>query len=119
MCAVSRTIETGALNQPIDGRCARTGVSKGAISSGNSWGTNIGPPGLELGEPLADGAPGLLGDLELHRSARLFLDHSRSVANSASAGNVIDRQPDEIATPELAVDGQVEHREIPPASFQL
>src|ERR1700730_13490123 len=77
------------------------------------------PPDVELGEPLADGAPGLLGDLELHRSARLFLDHSRSVANYASADHVIDRQPHEIATPELAIEGQVEHREIPPASFQL
>jgi hypothetical protein len=50
---------------------------------------------------------------------RLFLNHSRSVANYASADHVIDRQPHEIATPELAIDGQVEHREIPPASFQL
>lgn len=77
------------------------------------------PPGLEFGEPLTDGAPSLLGNLELHRSARLFLDYSRSVANSASADHVIESQPDEIATLELAVDGQAEHREIPLASFQL
>jgi hypothetical protein len=86
---------------------------------GTGSGTNIGPPGIELGKPLADGAPGLLGDLELHRSARLLLDHSRSVANSASADHIIDRQPDEIATPELAVDGQVEHREVANAAFNL
>src|SRR5271169_6211240 len=117
MCAVNRTIETGALSPSMDDArvLARRKVP---FPPGNSWGTNIGPPGLELGEPLADAAPGLLGDLELHRSARLFLDHNRSVANSASADNVIDRQPDEIATPELAVDGQVEHREIPPVSCQ-
>jgi hypothetical protein len=77
------------------------------------------PPRLESAEPLADGAPSLLGNLELHRSARLFLDYSRSVANSASADHTIESQPDEIATLELAVDGQAEHREIPLASFQL
>ena len=77
------------------------------------------PPRLESAEPLADGAPMLLGNLELHRSARLFLDYSRSVANSASADHVIESQPDEIASLELGVYGQAEHREIPLASFQL
>jgi hypothetical protein len=44
------------------------------------------------------------------------LDYSRSVANSASADQVIDRPPGETAAPEPAVDGQVEYREILPTS---
>jgi hypothetical protein len=106
MRAVRRTIETGARHPSMED----TGIlppgdmrllpepAQEQISA---------PPGLEFGEPLTDGAPSLLGNLELHRSARLFLDYSRSVANSASADHVIESQPDEIATSELAVDGQV------------
>jgi hypothetical protein len=43
------------------------------------------------GEPLADSDTGLFGDFELNRSAGLLL---------------------EVAAPQLAVYGQIEHREI-------
>jgi hypothetical protein len=77
------------------------------------------PAGVEGDQPLADRGAGLLGDLELHRPAGLFLDHRRAIANSPAGGHVIDPQPNEVAAPELAVDGQIEHRKIALAPLHL
>ena len=75
--------------------------------------------GVESGQPLGDRALGLLGNLKLNRSSGLLLDHRRSIANSPANGYVVDPQPHGVAAPELAVDGQIEHREIALAALKL
>jgi hypothetical protein len=73
------------------------------------------PAGVESGQPVADRAPGLLGDLKLNRPPGLLLDHGRAIANSPAGEYVAD----EVAAPKLAVDGQIEHRKIALAALQL
>jgi hypothetical protein len=75
--------------------------------------------GTEAGQPMSDGAPGLLGDLELNRPAGLLLDHHRSIPDPPARAYVVDFHSNEVATPKLAVDSQIEHREITLAPFQL
>ncbi len=79
----------------------------------------LAPPGAEAGQPLADSASGLLRHLELDRPASLLLDHGRSIPDPPTGTLVVDFQPNEFATSELAVDGQIEHREITPALLEL
>jgi hypothetical protein len=47
---------------------------------------------------------GLLSDLELHRTARLFLNDGRAVTDSAADADIVDLQPHEVAASECAVD---------------
>jgi hypothetical protein len=54
----------------------------------------------------------LLRDLELNWTAGLVLDNCRSVSHVTADGDVIDSKADEIAAAKLAVDGEVEHRQI-------
>jgi hypothetical protein len=61
----------------------------------------------------------LLGDLELHRPARLFLDHGGAVPHLAADTYVVDLQPHEVAAPQLAVDGKIEQDKVAPAALQL
>src|SRR5215472_15912151 len=74
---------------------------------------------FEGSQPLADRAPGLFGDLEQHRPAGFLLDHRRPIADSPAGEYVVDPQPHEVATSELAVDGQIEHRKIALTALQL
>ena len=67
---------------------------------------------VDGGEPLADSNAGLFGDFELNRSAGLFLDYRCSIANPPACAHVVDLEPNEVAAPQLAVNGQIEHREI-------
>jgi hypothetical protein len=67
---------------------------------------------VDGGEPLADSNTGLFGDFELNRSAGLLLDYRRSIANPPARAHVVDLEPNEVAAPQLAVNGQIEHREV-------
>ena len=67
---------------------------------------------VEGGKPLADSDTGLFGDFELNRSASLLLDYRRSIVDPPAGAHVVDFKPNEVAAPELAVNGQIEHREI-------
>jgi hypothetical protein len=51
---------------------------------------------------------GLLGDLELHRTARLLPNYGRAVTDPTADADIVDRQPQEIASSEFAVDREVE-----------
>jgi hypothetical protein len=64
VCAVSRTIETGALHPPMDdaGVLPRREMRPPAERAREPGST---PVSVEGSQPLADCAPGLLGDLEL------------------------------------------------------
>src|SRR5215471_1020960 len=62
---------------------------------------------------------GLLGDLELHRPARLLLTDGRAVTNPSADADIIDLQLHEIATPEFAVDREVEQGEVAGSALHL
>jgi hypothetical protein len=64
--------------------------------------------------------PGQLADLELHGALGLVLHHSGARRNLVSMTDVSDLEGDEIAPAKLAVDTQVEEREIshPPFHHQ-
>src|SRR5262245_49103023 len=61
----------------------------------------------------------LLGDLELHGPASLLLDDDGTVLDLAAGGDVIYAQPDQVAGAQLAVDGQIEEREVAASMLEL
>ena len=63
-----------------------------------------GAPASNVGKPRLDRASGLLGDLELHWTARLLLNDGRTVTNPTADADIVDLQPHEIAAPEFAVN---------------
>ena len=70
-------------------------------------------------QPVLQRGAGLLRDLELNRTAGLVLDNCRPVSHVAADGDVIDPKADEIAAAKLAVDGEVEQRQIAFAVLDL
>jgi len=54
----------------------------------------------------------LVCQLETHRSARLLLSDGRSVHRVAARRHVIDAQGNDITAAQLAVDSEVEERQI-------
>jgi len=55
---------------------------------------------------------GLFGNLEPNRSPCLFLPDRRSIDWVAIRRHVIDADGNDIAATELAIDGQIEERQI-------
>jgi hypothetical protein len=66
-----------------------------------------------------DGLPGLLGELEAYRATGLPLPHGSTVGGVAVRSDVIDLDGDDIAAAQLAVDRQVEHREVTCSSLDV
>jgi len=56
--------------------------------------------------------PGLFGDLEPYRSAGLLLADRRTLNGVSVWGNVLDFESDDIATTQLAIDGEIEQRQV-------
>ena len=79
--------------------------------------------GRDCEQKLAGSLPGRF-DVAVHRLAGLlrqfksdgppglFLAHGRSIDGIAIRSNVLDLESDDIAASQLAVDGQIEHRQI-------
>ena len=63
--------------------------------------------------PCTDGDSGLLRDFELHRSSGLPLNNHRPIADATRKGYVSNSNGDQVATSELAVNGEVKERQIP------
>ena len=80
---------------PRHGRCAR-----------------LHRPGSGPRDPVRDGIAGLLGDLELHRSLGLLLHDHGPVGDPGIVGDVPNPKSNQIAPAQLAVDRQVEQRQI-------
>ena len=78
-----------------------------------------GVPASNVGEPRLDRGSGLLGNLELHRPARLLLDDGRAVTDPTADADIVDLQPAEIAAPEFAVDREVEQGEVAGSALHL
>src|SRR5580704_14758598 len=63
-------------------------------------------------EVIIDSLPGLFGDLEPHRSSGLLLADSHSLNGVSVRGNVFDFESNDIATAQLAVDGEIEECQV-------
>jgi hypothetical protein len=70
------------------------------------------PPKLSLLQPDANSGSRGLRQLELHRPLRFPLDHHGSREYPVPERDVAYSKTDEIAAAKLAIDSQVEHREI-------
>ena len=70
-------------------------------------------------QPLLQRGAGLLHDLEQNRPAGLVLDNRRPVSHAASRGDVVDPKANEIAAAQLAIDGEIEQRQIALALLHL
>jgi hypothetical protein len=64
------------------------------------------------------GASGL-EQLELHGSAGLLLDDGRSCSDPAATNEISDPNFDDVTTPQLAVDGQIEKGAVAKASLAI
>jgi hypothetical protein len=65
-----------------------------------------------IGQPITDCCSGLFGNLELDWSACFLLDDRGAIPDPAADAHVVDLKPRKVATPQLAVDGQIEQCEI-------
>src|ERR1700674_5725890 len=61
---------------------------------------------------LIDRLARLLRHFEPHGSAGLLLPDSCSIDRASTRCNILDLESDDIAAPQLAVDGEVEHRQV-------
>src|SRR5215472_7821607 len=78
-----------------------------------------GVPVSNVGKPRLDRGSGLLGDLELQRTARLLLNDGCAVTDPTADADIVDLQPHEIAAPEFAVDREVEQGEVAGSALHL
>src|SRR6266566_9473230 len=65
-------------------------------------------PGTKTGKPILNRCACLLGNFELNRPTCFLLNHRRSVSHPAADTHVICLQPDEITSPEFAIDRKVD-----------
>jgi pimeloyl-ACP methyl ester carboxylesterase len=65
------------------------------------------------GNPACDRVSRLLGDFELHRALRLLLHDDRAERYMTTLDHIVDSESNQIATAQLAVNGEVEQREFP------
>jgi hypothetical protein len=70
-------------------------------------------------QPVLQRGASLFRDLELDRTAGLVLDNRRAVSHLTTCRDVVDPKANEIATAKLAVDGEIEHRQIAFAVLDL
>jgi hypothetical protein len=70
-------------------------------------------------KPVLQRGSSLFRDLELNRTTGLVLDDRRSISQATAGGDVVDPKADEVAAAKLAVDGEVEHRQIAFAALHL
>jgi hypothetical protein len=61
---------------------------------------------------VVDGLPRLLCHFEANRLSRFLLSDRCSINGTSMWGNIFDLESDDIAAAQLAVDGQIEHRQI-------
>ena len=63
-------------------------------------------------EVVIDSLPGLLGQFEPDGLSGLLLAHCRAINDITAGSNILDLQGDDIAAAQLAIDGEIEHRQI-------
>ena len=116
--AVGRAFHPGALDPAV--RYARVLARRMGKAVGDSAWKDVGASicGARV-QPVLQRGSGLFHDLELNRPAGLLLDNRRPVSHVAARGYVVDSKADEIAAAQLAVDGEVKHRQIACAALHL
>jgi hypothetical protein len=62
--------------------------------------------------PVSEWVPSLLGDLKLHGPMGFLLHYDASIGNSGTLGDITRPDLDQVASPELAVESQVEQGQI-------
>ena len=68
---------------------------------------------------VVNGLPGLLGDFEPDRNAGLFLPDGGAVDGVSMGRDVVDLERHDITASQLAVDGEIEYRQVSSTSFDL
>jgi hypothetical protein len=61
---------------------------------------------------VVDGLTGLLGHLEPDKLASLLLVHRRAIDGMSVRRHIFHLEADNVAASQLAIDGQIEHREV-------
>src|ERR1700693_6465285 len=61
---------------------------------------------------VVNGLPGLLGDFEPDRNAGLFLPDGGAIDGVSMGCDVVDLESHDIAPAQLAVDGEIDHRQV-------
>jgi hypothetical protein len=74
---------------------------------------------LGAGHPIAHRRPRILGNLELHRPTGFLLNHSSAVANMPCHADIVDPEPHEVASAQLAIKGEIEQSQIAATIFKL
>src|SRR5690348_5511040 len=74
---------------------------------------------LKTRDPVSERGPRLFSYFELDRSAGLVLNHGRAIPHPAAEAHVIYPEGDQSAAAQLAVDRDVEQREIAAMVFEL
>src|SRR5215813_1664996 len=118
MCAVGRTVEPSTLDPGMDDASVLSGRQV-RLRSDPAGKEVPGVPASNVGKPRLDRGSGLLGDLELHRPARLLLNDGRAVTDPTANADIVDLQPHEITAPEFAVDREVEQGEVAGSALHL
>ncbi len=103
--AILAAVHPGALDPTVHDSCVL--ARRGASTCGARF------------QPVLQRGAGLLRDLKLNRTASLVLDDCRPVPHMTAHGDVTDQQADEIAATKLAVDGEVEYRQMAFVSLDL
>jgi len=62
---------------------------------------------------------GLFGQLESDRMSGFLLPHGCAINGQSVRRNIFDLEADDITAPELAVDGEIEHRKIAKSTGDL
>ena len=70
-------------------------------------------------QPILQRGSSLFRDLELNRPTGLVLDDGRPGSHMAADGDIVNPKADEIAAKQLAVDSEVEQRQVPFAVLDL
>ena len=70
-------------------------------------------------DPGSDRVSRLLSDLKLHRSLRLLLHDNRAWGDMNALDHITNAKPDQIASAQLAVNGEVEQREFTSSMIEL
>src|ERR1700736_2276762 len=63
-------------------------------------------------DPGSNSIPRWLSNLELHRTLGFLLQHDRPGCHAAPVADVSDAKPDQVTGSKLAVDGEVEQRQL-------
>src|SRR6516225_4415493 len=117
MCAKQAWVEPDAgdplADEPSILPCRNSSVA--AATAGKEVLTRLLVGGSDV---VVDCLTGLLGHPEPDRLAGLLLAHRRAI-DGVSVRRHIHLEADDVAASQLAIDGQIEHREIAHSSFDL